>query len=123
MENLLSIDETAQKLKSHPETVRRFIRQGQLAGVKLGRSWRVRESDLTAFIAPRVIPVRVQPSKPENTLAFALTPAETARRLAALDALGQDVPNHRAEAGMSPIDLSGERGDVYGYWEREDAQR
>ncbi len=60
MENLLSIDETAEKLKSHPETVRRFIREGQLAGVKLGRSWRVREADLRAFVDARVIPAKVE---------------------------------------------------------------
>ena len=58
MESLLSIDETAEKLKSHPETVRRFIREGQLAGVKLGRSWRVREADLRAFVEARVIPAK-----------------------------------------------------------------
>jgi excisionase family DNA binding protein len=56
MENLLTVEETAEKLKKHPENVREFLRDGQLAGVKLGRSWRVRESDLTAFIAPRVRP-------------------------------------------------------------------
>jgi excisionase family DNA binding protein len=54
MESLLDINETAQKLKWHPETVRRFIRDGQLSAVKMGKSWRVRESDLSAFIAPRV---------------------------------------------------------------------
>jgi len=63
MESLLSIDETAEKLKSHPETVRRFIREGQLAAVKLGRSWRVRESDLTAFVNARVVPAKPQGEK------------------------------------------------------------
>jgi excisionase family DNA binding protein len=73
MENLLSIEETAQRLKTHPETVRRYLREGQIAGVKLGgRSWRVRESDLTAFIAPRVIPARTKTRASENPLAKAL---------------------------------------------------
>ncbi len=58
MESLLSIDDAAAALKSHPETVRRFIREGQLAGVKLGRSWRVREADLRAFVDARVIPAK-----------------------------------------------------------------
>ncbi len=58
MESLLSIDEAAEKLKTHPETVRRFIRDGQLAGVKMGRNWRVRESDLSAFVLARLVPVK-----------------------------------------------------------------
>ncbi len=65
MENLLSIEETAQRLKTHPETVRRYLREGQIAGVKLGgRSWRVRESDLSAFINARVIPAKVEAREP-----------------------------------------------------------
>lgn len=31
--------------------------------------------------------------------------------------------DQRAEAELPPLDLSGSRGDVYGYTEREDAQR
>ncbi len=58
MENLLTVEETAEKLKTHPETVRDFLRGGQLAGVKLGRAWRVRESDLAAFVAARLRPAR-----------------------------------------------------------------
>jgi hypothetical protein len=48
-----------------------------------------------------------------------------AARLAALEelaALVRSLPNHRAQAGLPPLDLSGPRGDVYGYTEREDAQ-
>ncbi len=58
MENLLSIEETAAQLKTHPETIRRYIRENKLAGVKLGRSWRVRESDLSAFINARLVPAK-----------------------------------------------------------------
>jgi hypothetical protein len=51
--------------------------------------------------------------------------ADIKTRLAALeelDALVHSLPNHRAEAGLPPLDLSGPRGDVYGYTEREDEQ-
>lgn len=48
---------------------------------------------------------------------------EVTHRMAALEALGHDLPNRRADAGLGPLDLSGERADVYGYTEREDAQR
>jgi excisionase family DNA binding protein len=58
MENLLTIEETAAKLKMHPETVRQWLRDGKLAGVKLSRDWRVRESDLAAFINARLVPAK-----------------------------------------------------------------
>lgn len=55
---------------------------------------------------------------------FALpTAQEVAQRLAALEALGQDVPNRRAEAGLGPLNLAGGRAEGYGYTAREDAQR
>lgn len=49
---------------------------------------------------------------------------DVAARLAALDALDElvrSMPNNRA--GLPELDLSGPRADVYGYTEREDAQR
>lgn len=58
MENLLTVEETAEKLKAHPETVRDWIRKRELSGVKLGRSWRVRESDLQEFVNARLIPAK-----------------------------------------------------------------
>ena len=63
MESLLTVEETAEKLKKHPENVREFLRNGELAGVKLGRSWRVRESDLTAFVAARLRPAKTDEPK------------------------------------------------------------
>ena len=52
--------------------------------------------------------------------------ADIARRLAALDAVGRysrNLPDHRAEAGLPPLDDTGiSRADFYGYTEREDEQ-
>ncbi len=56
MSALLTIEETAEKLKMHPETMRDYLRERKITGVKVGRSWRVRESDLVAFIAANTIP-------------------------------------------------------------------
>jgi hypothetical protein len=53
------------------------------------------------------------------------TQVVTSARLAALkelDAFARSLPDHRKEAGLPPLDLSGARGDVYGYTEREDDQ-
>ncbi len=111
--NLLDIDTAARHLSCTPETVRRMLRRGELRGVKLGRLWRVPMEVLRRLETPALTEAAPVP----------LAPDESARRLAALDTLGQNLPDHRADAGLPPLDLSGERGDVYGYNAREDAQR
>lgn len=47
MELLLTIEQTAQRLQLHPETIRRHLVRGTLRGIRRGRSWRVPESALT----------------------------------------------------------------------------
>jgi excisionase family DNA binding protein len=58
MENLLSINTAAARLDCHAETLRRIIRRGELTAVKVGRSWRVRETDLLAFLDARTVPAK-----------------------------------------------------------------
>ncbi len=58
MDNLFSINTAAARLDCHPETLRRIIRRGELAAVKVGRDWRVRESDLNAFLDARTVPAK-----------------------------------------------------------------
>jgi excisionase family DNA binding protein len=50
MEKLLSPEEVAEILGVSPKMVRDWLRAGRIKGIKLGRIWRVRESDLEAFI-------------------------------------------------------------------------
>jgi excisionase family DNA binding protein len=45
-ERLLTVDDVALRLGRHPDTVREDLRRGRLPGLKLGRSWRIRASDL-----------------------------------------------------------------------------
>ena len=47
---LLSTEDAAQRLGLHPETVRRFLREGILRGVKIGRNHRIEESEIAAYI-------------------------------------------------------------------------
>ena len=48
---LLTVEQAAEQLQMHPATVRRFIREGTLAGSRIGaRQWRIRASDLDLFI-------------------------------------------------------------------------
>jgi len=49
-ERLLTIEEVADRLIVHPNTVRRLIKTGQLKAVKVGRLYRVLEKDLLEFI-------------------------------------------------------------------------
>jgi excisionase family DNA binding protein len=58
MDNLFSINTAATRLDCHPETLRRIIRRGELAAVKVGKHWRVRETDLDAFLNARTVPVK-----------------------------------------------------------------
>lgn len=50
MERLLTPEEVAKKLVVSPKTVRDWLREGRLRGVKTGKLWRVREDDLRIFI-------------------------------------------------------------------------
>jgi len=49
-DNWLTIKDITARLKLHPNTVARYVQDGKLRGVKVGKSYRVRESDLLAFI-------------------------------------------------------------------------
>jgi excisionase family DNA binding protein len=60
MENLFSINTAAARLDCHPETLRRIIRRGELTAVKVGKHWRVRETDLDAFLQVRTVPAKPQ---------------------------------------------------------------
>jgi len=49
-ERLMTPEEVAERLAITPKTVRRFLREGRLKAVKVGRLWRVRESDLLRYM-------------------------------------------------------------------------
>ncbi len=51
VERLLTPEAAANRLGIAPRTLREWLRSGKLPGVKLGRLWRIRETDLKAFIA------------------------------------------------------------------------
>ncbi len=49
-DRLLTPDDAAIALLVKSSTVREWLRTGKLKGVKMGRLWRVRESDLAEFL-------------------------------------------------------------------------
>lgn len=53
-DRLLTVPEVAERLRANPETVRRWLRQGRIQGILPGGDrfgWRVRESDVEAFLS------------------------------------------------------------------------
>ena len=50
MEPLYTVEEVAEKLKIAPFSVRELLRKRKLNGFKIGKEWRVEESQLEAFI-------------------------------------------------------------------------
>jgi excisionase family DNA binding protein len=47
---MLSVEETAERLGLHEETVRRFAREGRIPAFKAGRSWRFSEEALAEWV-------------------------------------------------------------------------
>lgn len=55
MDELLTVREVAERLKLTEKSVRRYISEGKLPAVKLGRVLRVREADLETFVEERQV--------------------------------------------------------------------
>jgi len=49
-------EEAAKILKLSPKTVRKYLREGELKGAKLGKEWRITEEQLREFLARRSNP-------------------------------------------------------------------
>ena len=54
MDRIYSVEEVAEILQVHIDTVRRYIKAGALRAAKIGKAYRVQESDLQAFIEARI---------------------------------------------------------------------
>ena len=81
--DLCTVGFAAERLKLHPTTVLRFIRDGRLAATKVGKSYRIRGSDLD-----RLAGAPAQPASPSGRVRvtsivdIAGVDSERARRLA-----------------------------------------
>jgi excisionase family DNA binding protein len=45
----LTVEQAAELLQVHPNTVYLWLQDGKLAGAKIGGTWRIRRSDIDAF--------------------------------------------------------------------------
>ncbi len=50
METIYTTEQVAELLQIHPLTVLKYIKGGRLKSIKLGRVYRIRESELDAFL-------------------------------------------------------------------------
>lgn len=53
MENMYTVKEVSNMLKLHIETIRRNIYKGEIKAVKIGREWRISESELKRIMEGR----------------------------------------------------------------------
>jgi excisionase family DNA binding protein len=78
-----TVEHAAARLRLHPKTVLRFIRDGKLRATRVGKAWRILHSDLEAFAgAPAAAPA---PRAPPRVTAIADVPGvtpEAAQRIA-----------------------------------------
>jgi excisionase family DNA binding protein len=51
----LSVEQVAQELSVHPDTIRLYIREGALPAVQLKRSYRINRKDLEDFLRRRYV--------------------------------------------------------------------
>jgi excisionase family DNA binding protein len=49
LEQYAGVDDVSKRLKIHPESVRRLIRQGKLPAIKFGNKWLVERATLEQF--------------------------------------------------------------------------
>lgn len=61
-ERILTVDQVARILQLHPFTVLKYIKQGKIKGSKLGRMYRIRESDVETFLNQQLTTVSPPPA-------------------------------------------------------------
>ena len=64
MARILTTEQAAEKLQVKPLTVRKYLRKGLIPGKRLGREWRIVETDLENFLSGIA-----QPRAPERVSA------------------------------------------------------
>lgn len=56
-QELLRIDQVAERLKLHVRTVRNYVRDGRLKAVRIGKQYRIAREDVEAMTGTRLAPV------------------------------------------------------------------
>ena len=51
MQQVFTVSEAATVLRAHPNIIRKLLNAGRLGGFRVGRAWRITDSDLNAYMA------------------------------------------------------------------------
>lgn len=65
-EKFFTTEQVANILQVHPFTILKFIREGKLKGIKLGRVYRIKESDIKKFLEERMTHSKGKKEKEEK---------------------------------------------------------
>lgn len=75
-DKLLTTEQVAELLQVHPFTVLKYIKTGKLKAIKLGRVWRIRESNVERFLEERSMASK-EPKEENSTTSETIEPTET----------------------------------------------
>ena len=67
-EKFYTTEQVATTLQVHPFTILKFIRQGKLKGVKIGRVYRIQESEVNRFLEERLTTTRTPKAREERPI-------------------------------------------------------
>ena len=85
MERYYTVDKIANMLSMHPKTIQRYIREDKLHAKKVGKSWRVYEQDLKAFMECTNIADNIPSKIPIKAVASSVVDINVANSNEALD--------------------------------------
>lgn len=83
-EEFYTVEQTAERLKLHPKTVLRLIREERLRATRIGKSYRVLRSDLEAFAGVSGTPAPQAEIYVTSIVEIPSLSAETSNRLTTL---------------------------------------
>ncbi len=66
IEKFFTTEQVANILQMHPFTILKFIREGKLKGLKLGRVYRIKESDVKEFLESKMTNSKSIEQKPKR---------------------------------------------------------
>lgn len=95
-EEVYTVEQFAERLKLHPKTVLRFIRDGRLRAVKVGKSWRILRSDFEAMTGAMQREATAPALRVTSIVDMADVPPDVAQRLARQipsARMGQETPD------------------------------
>ncbi len=100
-EELYTVEFAARRLKLHPTTILRFIRDGRLAATKVGKSYRILRSELDRLAgAPATPGTPLGDARVTSIVDVDGVDADWARRLAAMTTAALNARSQAAGAAM-----------------------